>query len=1128
MWLLALGVVATVTLGTMLILPKYAETVATIGGFFIALVALSLTAFEVFGRTDVPSSPADLADDFALKLREQWLDEAEARGLRGPEVLALSWTTTEQNVSGTLPARGTRRPRVIRMRLNGRPEGRFEDATAQLAGGYARVPNRRLVVVGEPGSGKTVLALLLTVGLLNERADGGPVPVLLPVSSWDPAKEDLEPWLIRTTAEPYYNGRQDILRRLLREGLLVPVLDGLDEMPDSARRMAMDRLSRIRAGRPVVVTCRAAEYEELIRDGAPTLKDATVVRVLPVAPDDVITYLRGVDWPAGTDWSEVFTHLRAAPESPLSLALSTPLMVSSARLVYQRRGGNPAALMDPRLNSRYAVENHLMKAMVAAAYAPDASLPEANRPPQRWTAEQADRWLAFLARYLHERDERDLAWWHLSGRYLTRWTGPVTGLVMGALVALAAVLWETLTMKGDERAASSDTFLAAVVIGVCFALVCSIAWFASAEPPPGRLTWSVRDSAGRLAQGFRTGTGVATLLVTPVVGIVFTAFMIDGESSRGLDGLESFASVGGVAVATVLTVGLALAVHKWLDAPPLNAAEVSPALLLAQDRRSSIVSAGVAGALVALIGIPAVLCGLFAGDLIVRVMTNWAGWPPHADIGLLLDGAGSDSGDLGFSWRMVGLAVLLPTGFSALILLMSRAWPRFQMVRVRLAIRGELPWRLMAFLADARQREILRQAGGVYQFRHIRLQHTLAGARPDSDEAGRESSGTRRRVVLGLAVGALALGFAGSAWRYRDTSRSQFADPRGRTVKAVRFLPDGGGVAILLDGGAMGVWSGAEDDHTWNALRKGASSDFSFSALAVVGDDDTLVAQAIRDGKPVSGHMAAFRLDSGTPDHEPEIIPGHASRETFDHLVVDPKHGYLAANYQASGVVVLAPDDRGVPSFRRTRELDLLASDRSGSFCSGMDFAPDGDLAVLVGDTLFHYTGTELTPPEEEASEFAIPMSLPAARSYKTKVSDPKLNLNYTDFGNSVAISPKNKTLALFGPLGTEFRLWSDTDARWGDVASTLPAMRTGRFHPSLPMIAVAEYHGEGRTPAYSSDEEYTSGVVRIYRIGPWAKLTLRRTLHGHGAPVVTMDFHADGSRLVTGDMDGTVRIWDM
>ncbi|NEY31477.1 NACHT domain-containing protein [Streptomyces sp. PRKS01-65] len=1126
MWLLALGVVAAVTVGAMLILHQYAEMVATIGGFFVALAALSLTAFEVFGRTDAPPSPADLADDFALRLREQWLDEAEARGLRGPEVLALSWTTTEQNVSDTLPAIGTRRPRVIRMRLNGRPEGRFEDATTQLAEGYARVPNRRLVVVGEPGSGKTVLALLLTVGLLNERADGGPVPVLLPVSSWDPAKEDLEPWLVRTTAEPYYNGRQDVLRRLLREGLLVPVLDGLDEMPDSARRMAMDRLSRLRAERPVVVTCRAAEYEELIRDGAPTLKDATVVRVLPVAPDDVITYLRDVNWPAGTDWSEVFAHLRAAPESPLSLALSTPLMVSSARLVYQRGGGNPADLMDPRLDSRYAVENHLMKAMVAAAYAPDASLPEADRPPERWTAEQADRWLAFLARYLHERDERDLAWWHLSDRYLTRWTGPVTGLVLGAVLALAVVLWETLTMKGEEQASLSDTFLVAVIIGVCFALVCSIAWFASREAPPGRLTWSVRASAGRLTQGFRTGTGVAALLVTPVLGIVLTGIMIDGESSRGLEGLETFAEVGGVAVAAVMTVGLAFAVHKWLDAPPLNAAEVSPALLLAQDRRSSIVSAGVAGALVALVGVPAMALGLFVGGLVVRVMTNWAGWPAHADIGMLFHEAWSGSGASEPSWRVVGLAVLLPAVFFALLLLMSRAWPRFQMVRVRLAIRGELPWRLMAFLADARRREILRQAGGVYQFRHIRLQQTLAGAQADSGDERRESSGTRRRIVLGVAVGALAAGFAGSAWRYRDTSRSQFTDPHKRTVKAVRFLPNGGEVAFLLDGGVVGVWSGAEGDRTWTALRKAASPDYSLSALAVVGGGDLLVTQAMRGGKPADGAMNAFRLDSGTQDHEPEIIIGHSDRGTFDHLAVDTERGYLAANYLATGVVVLAADDKGMPSFRRVRELGVPESEWQSYYCSGMDFADNGDLAVLVGDRLFHYAQADLAPPRTEVPDLEFPESVDPAHSFRTRVSDPELNLDYTDFGNSVAISPVNGVLALFGPLGTEFRLRSGTS--WGAVASTLPAMRTGCFHPHQPVIAVAEYHGAGRTPAYSSDEEYTSGAVRVYRVGPWAKLTLHRTLHGHGAPVVTMDFSEDGSRLVTGDTDGTIRIWDM
>jgi hypothetical protein len=36
----------------------------------------------------------------------------------------------------------------------------------------------------------------------------------------------------------------------------------------------------------------------------------------------------------------------------------------------------------------------------------------------------------------------------------------------------------------------------------------------------------------------------------------------------------------------------------------------------------------------------------------------------------------------------------------------------------------------MEFLADAHQRGILRQAGPIYQFRHIELQHRLAAKKP--------------------------------------------------------------------------------------------------------------------------------------------------------------------------------------------------------------------------------------------------------------------------------------------------------------------------------------------------------------------------------------------------------------
>ena len=53
-------------------------------------------------------------------------------------------------------------------------------------------------------------------------------------------------------------------------------------------------------------------------------------------------------------------------------------------------------------------------------------------------------------------------------------------------------------------------------------------------------------------------------------------------------------------------------------------------------------------------------------------------------------------------------------------------WPWYGVARLSLALHHQPPWQLMGFLADAHRRGVLRQAGAVYQFRHMELQHRLA------------------------------------------------------------------------------------------------------------------------------------------------------------------------------------------------------------------------------------------------------------------------------------------------------------------------------------------------------------------------------------------------------------------
>jgi len=101
-------------------------------------------------------------------------------------------------------------------------------------------------------------------------------------------------------------------------------------------------------------------------------------------------------------------------------------------------------------------------------------------------------------------------------------------------------------------------------------------------------------------------------------------------------------------------------------------------------------------------------------------------------IGLVL--GGSIGLGLGFVWAkpMSGLAVGLVFGILyglvfGLVwgLMFPQTWTA-SLAFAQLAMRWHTPARLLRFLDDARQRDVLRTVGPVYQFRHARLQDRLA------------------------------------------------------------------------------------------------------------------------------------------------------------------------------------------------------------------------------------------------------------------------------------------------------------------------------------------------------------------------------------------------------------------
>src|SRR5439155_19795806 len=153
------------------------------------VVLISLTAVDQFRSQGAPQEQlqSDEHDQWqrwairslAYALRRQWEAEAELRGLRRPRPLRIQWSVTSQEVTDSLATVFDDRPPSVRNRprLNG-----DERSIAEF---FQRIPRKRLVIVGKPGSGKTILEILLTLDLLREDAETQPVPVILSISSWD-------------------------------------------------------------------------------------------------------------------------------------------------------------------------------------------------------------------------------------------------------------------------------------------------------------------------------------------------------------------------------------------------------------------------------------------------------------------------------------------------------------------------------------------------------------------------------------------------------------------------------------------------------------------------------------------------------------------------------------------------------------------------------------------------------------------------------------------------------------------------------------------------------------------------------------------------------------------------------
>ena len=133
---------------------------------------------------------------------------------------------------------------------------------------YRGIPSGRLVILGGPGAGKTVLGIELVTCLLADSRTDDPVPLRVSIAQWD-LDTPLVQWLASELAERYPHLR-GLAVHLIDRGSVLPFLDGLDEMDGSSgsAHPAQSRAARALAilndtDMPMILTCRTRAYENL-------------------------------------------------------------------------------------------------------------------------------------------------------------------------------------------------------------------------------------------------------------------------------------------------------------------------------------------------------------------------------------------------------------------------------------------------------------------------------------------------------------------------------------------------------------------------------------------------------------------------------------------------------------------------------------------------------------------------------------------------------------------------------------------------------------------------------------------------------------------------------------------------
>ncbi|NEQ74959.1 MAG: NACHT domain-containing protein [Okeania sp. SIO2C9] len=281
---------------------------------------------------------------------------------------------------------------------------------------------RTLLILGEPGSGKTTTLLELARDLINRtEADlTQPIPVVFNLSSWEGKKQAIADWLV-IELHTKYQVSQQIGKAWIQEQKLLLLLDGLDEVSREKREDCVDALNKFcqEYGQTEIVVCsRIRDYEAL----SSKLKFQAAIYLQPLSLEQIQEYLKN----AGSE----LVAVRKALESDVKLQefSRSPLILSIISLAYQ--GISIEELPSP---SNTELREHLFNAYIERMF-------KRRSVNILYSQEKVKKWLIWLAKQMVSESETVF----LIERIQPTWLRNkiyIIGYIITLLTIILFVLW---------------------------------------------------------------------------------------------------------------------------------------------------------------------------------------------------------------------------------------------------------------------------------------------------------------------------------------------------------------------------------------------------------------------------------------------------------------------------------------------------------------------------------------------------------------------------------------------------------------------------------------------------------------------------------------------------------------